>query len=109
MENGYYNTNKECGVVLGRSNAKAKTQEDDILVIFRNKKRLSASQAWALYDSSGVTPLTSIRRAITNLCRDSRLIKTDDVVEGIYGKNEHIYKFPSEVMVYGAFNQLLMF
>ena len=91
MENSYYNTNKERGNELINSNDKAKSQEEAILKIFNIKDRLSASEAWAIYDNKGNTPITSIRRAITNLYNDGKLFKTNERIIGIYGKKEHIY------------------
>ena len=35
-------------------------------------------------------PLTSIRRAMTNLSNEGKLIKTDVKIEGMYGKQEHL-------------------
>lgn len=90
MENSYHNTNRESGETLINSNIKAKTQEDAIFKIFKDKIKLTASEAWILYNSNP-TPITSIRRAITNLCKDGKLMKTDDTKEGIYGKKEHVY------------------
>ena len=91
MENSYYNTNKEHGNALIKSNKKAKSQEEAILKIFNIKDRLSASEAWAIYDNKGNSPITSIRRSITNLYNDCKLFKTNEKIIGIYGKNEHIY------------------
>lgn len=91
MENSYYNTNKERGDELINSDHKAKSQEEEILKIFNIKERLSASEAWAIYDNKGNTPITSIRRAITNLYNDGKLFKTNERIIGIYGKKEHIY------------------
>ena len=88
----YYNTNKEKADVLINSNNKAKSQEDIILQIFTDNIKLSASEAWKIYNKNGMTPITSIRRAITNLCNDYKLLKTDETINGLYGKKEHIYK-----------------
>ena len=92
MENNYYNTNKEFGDELKNSNTKAKSQEDAIMVLFRDRIKLSASEVWHIYDDKGNTPITSIRRAITNLYKNGVLVKTDETKDGIYGKKEHIYK-----------------
>jgi hypothetical protein len=90
--NNYYNTNKESGDILLKSNIKAQTQEDEIFDIFRSKVKLSASEAWNLYSKKECTPITSIRRAITNLCNEVKLIKTEETICGIYGKMEHVYR-----------------
>ena len=96
MRNSYYNTNQESGYTLKSSNVKANSQEESIIKIFTDNPKLSASEAWKIYDSEGVTPITSIRRAITNLCNEGLLMKTDDTKEGLYGKKEHIYKISKE-------------
>jgi hypothetical protein len=88
----YYNTNKESGQTLAESTKKAKTQESQILQIYRMNRNLSASQAWKLYPGKN-TPLTSIRRGISNLCNSGKLVKTDQMVKGLYGKNEYLYKY----------------
>ena len=91
MTKTFYNTNKETGEDLKDSISKAKSQEVAVLKIFSNKINLSASEAWSIFDSTATTPITSIRRAITNLCKKGELFKTDKTKKGIYGKNEHIY------------------
>jgi hypothetical protein len=88
----YYNTNKESGDTLTKSKIKAKSQEELILEIFKDSIKLSASEAWKIYDKKGITPITSIRRAITNLCNDNKLFKTEEKANGLYGKKEYIYK-----------------
>jgi len=92
MKEAYYNTNKEVGKTLYKSNAKALSQEDEILNIFREHKELSASKVWNIYNKNGLTPITSVRRGITNLCYRGLIEKTDATTVGIYGKNEHVYK-----------------
>ena len=37
-------------------------------------------------------PITSIRRAITNLTDAGKIIKTDQYVKGNYGKLEHLWE-----------------
>ena len=95
VKNSYYNTNNEVGLELKESNKKAKTQEDAILDIFKISIRLTASGAWLIYNFKGNTPITSIRRAITNLCNEGKLLKTPETKVGIYGKSEHVYQISS--------------
>ena len=87
----HYNTNNETGETLAKSNKKATTQEEQIFQMFRFHRKLSASQAWNLYPCKK-TPLTSIRRAITNLCKVDKLEKTATMTSGVFGKKEHVYK-----------------
>lgn len=72
---------------------KAVKQEDLVLGIFRQHKILSASQAWKIYCKDHKnTPVTSIRRACTNLMNGKYLIKTSVMVPGLFGDPEHCYK-----------------
>ena len=41
-------------------------------------------------------PITSIRRAMTNLSNEGHLEKTDDYVFGMYAKREHLWTLPTE-------------
>lgn len=97
MKKGYYNTNKEKGAELKETKVKALTQEDTILELFIRHKKLSASEAWEKGFSTTRTPITSVRRAITNLCSNGELTKTDKMKKGIYGKNEHIYSISNNM------------
>ena len=57
---------------------------------------MTASDAWkksGLMDNN--TPLTSIRRAITNLEKKGKLEKTDIQKEGMYGKKTFCWVFKS--------------
>ena len=92
----YHNTNNLDEERLVKAIQNNKTQEDIVLLIFKDEKKpLSASKVWNLYNQTD-TPLTSIRRAITNLMNERKLVKTDIKVMGIYGKPEYLYKL-SEV------------
>ena len=97
----YYNTNNENGSELLKSIQKGLTQEHIIIDIFKNPlirdkngnhQGYSASQIHKIFGNDNV-PLTSIRRAMSNLCYEENFLKiTDKMVMGIYGKKEHIYK-----------------
>ena len=41
---------------------------------------------------SGLVPLTSIRRALTNLTNAGELVKTDKQMKGMYGRPEHQWR-----------------
>ena len=86
----YYNTNKETGVVLGRSEEKAGTQEE---ILYRHflcypGKVFSPSQLRTVLPDC---PITSIRRALTNLTSAGNLTKTEIMTEGDYDKKEHCW------------------
>mgnify|MGYP003134205376 CR=1 FL=1 len=70
-----------------------KTQEETIFSIFKKESRLTPSKAWKIYEeiTNKRTPITSIRRAISNLSRVQMLYKTNETQKGIYGKPEHVY------------------
>ena len=88
----YYNTNNETGPTLKSSRLKAETQKDKVLKFFElNMKCMSADQVWGfLFDKS--VPVTSIRRAVTDLSTDGYLVKTEHMVDGMYGKKVHLYR-----------------
>ena len=98
----YFNTNKESGTTLQNSEEKALSQEEKIKNFFltlrnRDYKIGEYFNAETLHHSlfDTKTPLTSVRRAITNLCsakHDHFLVKTDKTELGMYGKQIHIYK-----------------
>lgn len=94
MKKSYHNTNGLQGKDLVKAETKAKSQEEKVLEIFKQNKSLSASQAWDRYIDLEIrqTPLTSIRRAITNLCKSGKLKKSELMVTGIYDKPEYIYR-----------------
>lgn len=89
----FYNTIhlKKDDLKLARLNAKS--QEDFIKIIFTNNTSLKVtpSQMLILFGSNR-TPITSIRRALTNLSNDNFLEKSDETIIGMYGKPEHVWK-----------------
>jgi len=89
----YHNTTNQNKEFVDKQIAICETQEETILNIFKNEKKLSPSQAWEIYKrtTGKNTPITSIRRAISNLSNDECLHKTQLTILGIYGKPEHIY------------------
>ena len=89
----YYNTNKESGDTLAKSRVKTKTQEDRIYEYFLTRVMTYDVAPHHLVDLfNDNTPITSIRRALTNLERAGILTKTDVMVEGSYGKMVHTWK-----------------
>ncbi len=88
----YYNTNKEQGEVLHKSIKKAATQEVNVLDLFTRhpSSYFCADDVLALLDLN--CPITSVRRCLTNLSKQGKLVKTDKLKEGKYGKMTHCYK-----------------
>ena len=88
---GYWNTTHLTGDALRGAIAAAEHQDAAILTIFRNANGpLSPSQAWALCERAGKRwPLTSVRRAITNLTKAGALAMTGGQCTGVYGRPEN--------------------
>lgn len=84
----YFNTTNESGTTLKNNVAKAKSQEEDILILFKMITNQSPSEILLLTDY----PITSIRRALTNLTKQGKLIKTDEKRIGMYGRSEYVWK-----------------
>ncbi len=88
----FYNTNGEDSAELMSSREKCAEQEGIVLALFRRHRFLSPSQCHRAYmDTFGFAPpLTSVRRAITNLTNYNQLDKTSLRRTGLYGKKERI-------------------
>lgn len=87
----YYNTTNEEGAELKSYSEKAETQKEAVLFLFQKFKHGTPSEVWKFYGSN-LCPLTSIRRAITDLTKEGKLIRTEEKKPGIYGRPESIYK-----------------
>ena len=91
--NSFHNTIEADGQVLIDFEAKAKTQEDVIFDLFNqyNKTDITPDEVLLLCKFEN-TPITSIRRAITNLTKQGKLIKTNIQRKGQYGKLTYAWK-----------------
>lgn len=87
----FYNTTALTGDRLKAYRQSAQTQEDIIHGLFKAETTLSPSQVDEM--TGNAWPITSIRRAISDLTREGRLEKLDRMVEGKYGKPEHVWRF----------------
>ncbi len=96
--NMYYNTTNENGSLLQTNMKQANNQEQLTLAVFQTypNENLSANDVWAfLIDNESIneqTPLTSIRRAITDLTNRNRLVKTDKKVLGSAGRKTYTWR-----------------
>ena len=89
----YYNTTHAAGSELRGYQDKALSQDELIMAFF-------AGAEGFLYTPSEIrkrvfddtVPLTSVRRSMTNLTNARRLIKTDQMRSGIYGRPEHCWR-----------------
>ena len=91
----YYNTNDEAGETLQRSRGTTTNQEVMILAIFEtypNEGLTPFDIEDFVRDQEVSWPITSIRRAITDLTNAGKLTKTNDKKLGRYGKNVHTWK-----------------
>lgn len=94
----YYNTNNEVGDELDTSKEKALRQQNRILSYFQTfpDQSFSPEEVYnALYSDN--TPLTSVRRAITNLTDAGKLIKTDIFKVSSFGKKAHSWRTATPV------------
>jgi hypothetical protein len=91
--NNYYNTNRLAGEQLLKAIHAAKSQEEKISLYFSGYpgRRFAPHQIKAAIFSEA-TPLTSIRRAITNLEQSNFLFKTDRMIEGDFGSPVHTWR-----------------
>ena len=85
----HYNTTKESGKQLEIFEQTAKNQESQILELMKLYKKLSPSDVQKYFSNF---PLTSVRRALTNLSNQGKLIKTDEKKKGIYGRDEYLWE-----------------
>jgi hypothetical protein len=94
----YYDTNKESGNVLSKSRSQARTQQHKIMDFFR-------AHPYDLFAPHEINdkvflwdiPLTSVRRAMTNLADDGKLKKTNYMKRGIYNKKVHTWRLANEI------------
>ena len=89
----YYNTNNEDRTLLSESRERALKQQAKIKDFFyaNSDKSFTPEEVWKeLFDID--TPLTSVRRAITNLTSAGGLIKTPEMRFGSYGKKVHTWR-----------------
>ena len=89
----FYQTIDQPGSALKESNKKTRKQEELILDLFVKRNR-PLSPSMVLSQSGLNCPITSIRRAMTDLCKAGRIVKTDRQIKGMYGKAEHLWELP---------------
>jgi len=101
MSQHFFNTINFSGDDLKKENAKSAKQEDLILALFKANpdKKLSPSQVHTVLGKKYqiYPPITSIRRALTNLTSRLELIKTDETVPGLYHLPEHTWKLANAI------------
>ncbi len=94
--NNYFNTTDQDLHYVSKRKAKNRTQEGIVHDLFKSMVTLTASEVLtaskALNLFSKQVPITSIRRAMSNLQQEEKIIKTTDTKTGIYGAPEHYYR-----------------
>ena len=94
----YYNTTNENGLNYKSNLKQATNQEQLTLAVFQTypNDNLSAYDVWQfLIDNESIneqTPLTSIRRAITDLSNKDKLVKTHMKVLGSAGRSTYTWR-----------------
>lgn len=90
---GYHNSTHAVGAELAQAEAEAQSQQDTVLAIFRFQplREMSPFQVWVEYDHP-LVPLTSIRRAISNLTKDGYLVRTASQRVGPYRRKEYLWR-----------------
>jgi hypothetical protein len=99
MTDLFYNTINETGEKLAESKLKVASQEEQILRYFYDHPNINAtpSEVGEYFTTYLFNwPITSIRRAMTNLTNKGKLEKTDRQVEGPYGHKEFLWKLKGE-------------
>lgn len=88
----FHNSTNETGQTLAAYRQSAMKQEEAVLALFRARRLpMSPSEVWRHYGAD-LTPLTSIRRAMTDLTEAGLLERLEVKVEGHYGRPEHLWK-----------------
>jgi hypothetical protein len=94
----YYNTTNENGSLLKANTKQAENQTALTLSVFQTYPTytFSADEVWNfLIDNEAIneqTPLTSIRRAITDLTNAGKIVKTNRKVLGSAGRKTYTWR-----------------
>jgi Fe2+ or Zn2+ uptake regulation protein len=91
----HYHDTGTAGTKEREYEGKAAQQDEAVLGILKlyYPASLSPSEVHEIYCQTGRDcPVTSIRRALTNLTKEGFLIKTDVMKDGQYGRKEHTWK-----------------
>lgn len=93
MQTNYHNTTNLHGEEIKNAHVKAHTQKVKVLELYKSGKEYTASDIWIILCGPATnTPITSIRRAITDLTNENKLVKTANMKIGMYSKPESFYK-----------------
>ena len=90
----FHNTTDEANIE--DMNARAETQEDKILAFFRKHPDRSFTPFQVHRIVLPGSPVTSIRRGITNLTEAGLLLKTDLKVTEVYGMSNYTWRLNAD-------------
>jgi hypothetical protein len=109
----WYNTINLTGDALKKETVKTAKQEEFILSLFKANPdtEISPSRIHTILAKKYkmYPPLTSIRRAMTNLTKKLDLIKTQKLVPGAYHLPEHLWKLNKSKEGYKQTIQTILF
>ena len=88
----YFNTIPLKGADLKQARRKAANQDDLVLKCFTENKYQAMTPAQVFLMLGQQYPITSIRRAITNLTKAGLLVMTDEKRAGLYGTLNNTWK-----------------
>ena len=95
----YYNTTRLARKDLDLAIRQAKNQDEIILCLFvKYHHPLTPSEVHGAFFTKD-TPLTSIRRSMSNLTKAGYLVKTDTQVDGRYGRPEYRWNLATRAPV----------
>jgi len=77
------------------------SQKKSIMEMFQKNETLTASQAHRKYRKYSTTPITSIRRAFTELKLEGKVEDTGSRTTGIYGSPEIVWRLPKKQLTLG--------
>ena len=97
----YYNTTGLVGPELQERIDKCKSQEDKVLVLFKSYPKGKFTPADVHKHVLQASPLTSVRRAITDLTNDGHLIKLEERKKGNYGHPNRTWRLRTQSEKYG--------
>jgi|10_taG_2_1085330.scaffolds.fasta_scaffold39680_2 hypothetical protein len=95
----YYNTNNETGEELQASREQSSKQKTEVLAVFQTYPTTPLSpdevhqfiKENSAIPNSILWPITSIRRAVSDLTKEGELFKTNTKKMGSYGKRVHCW------------------
>jgi len=106
VSESYYNTTGATGRLLREYEIKAESQEGRIACYMaeRSHRAFTPSEIWrkAFGADSTPPPITSVRRAMTNLAERGVLEKTAHKTRGLYGRAEHRWRLRIQVPEQGS-------